>query len=340
MKFELIKKIEKVKHYVAFSKNLALLLKDESFMYDNKVLGHSFEGFFFYDNYLHYSEDGVNTITLDTKTYKKEHIPKIFSSNSVQNNTFLVGNNYERFNDTSYYSAEIELYQLNPYKLLKILPKRYVFSQFIRHYNFLFTEKFRTILSSLSLYTGEYAWETTINRNGKILNFLGVHKDVLVVCLQFGNAYGLMGLDINTGEILWNRDDWGLLQGHHSTMQNGKIFSLKGGTFSDSYYLEADVVTVSLLRFGEVPNLKNHGFSVFNYTLHENFIYFTANKLGTSEATIIGILAYDSLELLWWQELDLQNGVFLAQKPQVDDNKLYILDTGGTLHIFEREEVA
>ncbi|MDI9880167.1 hypothetical protein [Flectobacillus longus] len=185
---------------------------------------------------------------------------------------------------------------------------------------------------------GAIIWQTQLNRNGKILNFLGVHEDVLVVCLQFGNTYGLMGLDINTGKILWNRDDWGLLQGHHTTMQNGKIFSLKGGAFSDSYYLEADIATVSLLRYGEVPNLKKHGFSIFNYTLYENFIYFTASKIGTSEATIVGVLAYDSLELLWWQEVELENGAFLAQKPQVDGDKLYILDTGGTLHIFEKEQ--
>ncbi|MFN8353088.1 MAG: hypothetical protein U0Y10_01465 [Spirosomataceae bacterium] len=186
---------------------------------------------------------------------------------------------------------------------------------------------------------GVKVWQNQINRNGKILSFLGIHENVLVVCLQFGNAYGLMGLDIHTGQILWNRDDWGLLQGHHITMQNGKIFSLKGGTFSDSYYLEADISTVSLIRYGEVPNLKKQGFSVFNYTLHGNHIYFTANKLGTTEAKSIGILDYQSLELLWYQEVELQNGAFfgLSNKPVIDGNKLYILDTVGTLHIFERE---
>ncbi len=186
---------------------------------------------------------------------------------------------------------------------------------------------------------GVKLWQTQIMRNGKILNFLGVHENVLVVCLQLGNAYGLMGLDIYTGKILWNRDDWGLLQGHHTTMKDGKIFSLKGGFSSDSYYLEADIATVSLIRYGEVPNLKKHGFSVFNYTLHENSIYFTANKLGTTDATIIGVLAYDNLELLWWQEVELQNEAFfgLSNKPVIDGDRLYILDTGGTLHIFERE---
>lgn len=300
--------------------------------FDNKILCEKVYFFNLFQDILITDYKRVITlINLNTKETNIINAKSIIMFDATSGNLLLTSNSNQ-------HSCRLSVYNILSNNE-KILEEEYHWGiGEIFQDTFYFFENY--LLKSLSSFNKNYNWQTQLNRNGKILNFLGVHENVLVVCLQFGNSYGLMGLDINTGEILWNRDDWGLLQGHHTTMQNGKIFSLKGGTFSDSYYLEADVATVSLLRFGEVPNLKKQGFSVFNYTLHENLIYFTANKLDTSDATILGVLTYDSLELLWWQEVELENGAFLAQKPQVDDEKLYILDTEGTLHIFEREEVA
>ncbi|HEY1054962.1 MAG TPA: hypothetical protein VGE24_07495, partial [Emticicia sp.] len=159
MQFKYLTKEENIKCYTISNDKIALLLKDGSFYYDNENLVRAVDGFFFHDNFLYYSQDGVSTIILNTRTKERTNIPKIFSSDSVEANSFLIGNNYERFGDTLYYSAEIELYQLNPYKLINRLAKRYIFSKYIRRNNYLFTEKFKTILSSLSLLTGEYEWE-------------------------------------------------------------------------------------------------------------------------------------------------------------------------------------
>lgn len=337
MQFKILEKKENVKCYTTYKSKIAMLFNNGNFFYENENLVHSFEGFFFYDNYLYYTEDGINTIMLNINNNEKEIIPKVFNIDSLLNNTFLVGKNYERVHDTLYYSAEIEMYQISPFKLLNILPEKYIFSQYIRYGNFLFTEKFKTVLSPLSLETGEYLWETQLNRNGEVFKILGIRADELIVCWKRGNMdFGLLGINIHTGEIDWNMDDNDLLNGYtlNFSPDENALFCVKNSGFK-SYYLELDLLTKKTLRFDEIPKFFELGLIIERIWVKENLIYFFARK-GSKFSTVAGIMDYKTLEILWQEQIVVGSWAYLSDL-QVDYDKLYILDGEGVLHIFERE---
>lgn len=347
MNYIFFERKENVKNYAVHKDKMSLLLKDGNFFYNNEHFGRAVEGFFFHDIFLYFSVDGVSTSIINTNTDEKKNIPTIFNEDTVQNNTFLIGNNYERVDNTLFYSAEISLYQLNPYKLIKVLPHRCIFSQFLRIDNLLFTEKLKTTLSSLSLLTGEYEWEVDLGEKlgsyDSIGKIYGVVDNVLWLVSQRGI---LFGLDINNGGVMY-----------HLNYDNVNTFQEQGLVKAKYFYSLFDesnkkLIGLSWQQYWEIDltqpekglqvfNLKefNHSYFVDTWAdpqgivFDENYVYFRDIEIST-----VGVLNRKSKQIEWHTRINnLQpRPSTIINDIQISEDKLYVLDTGGTLHIFEK----
>jgi hypothetical protein len=356
MNYIFLARRENVKNYAAYNDKIAFLLNDGSFFYNNENFGKAVESFFFQGIFLYYSVDGVSTTIMNTNTGEKKYIPNIFNAGTVQNNTFLIGNNYERFGNTLFYSAKISLYEINPYRLMKILPQRYIFSQFIRNGNLLFTEKLKTTLSSLSLLTGEYEWE--IDLESKLGIYDGIRKIYGIVnnCLWVVTERGvLLGINVNDGMLIHhlNFDGYDTFQ-QYGTVQMQYFRSLFDekqqmliGVYENRYWeidLKADKPTLQTTDIKALnPSYFNNPSFIYEvYHLaapegiayDEHCIYFKDNEVST-----VGVLNRKTKQIEWHDKLyELPGRSYVMIKDiQVAANKMYVLDEKGVLHIFEKE---
>jgi hypothetical protein len=181
---------------------------------------------------------------------------------------------------------------------------------------------------------------STLNKSGEVINIIGTYSALLILCIKRNiSTFELVALNINTGAVAWALEDLGLLYGYTAKIneETGSILSLRAQA-NQSYYLEVDIVNASIKRYGEIDELYKLGLSIADFTVHDKFIYFTAHYMNSFGPEAIGILNYETLELLWWEHVKLDEGAFfgVGQKPVVEEDRLYILDTKGTLHIYEK----
>lgn len=324
--------IDNIKQFSIFSNNLFLLTKQKELINDNKVLLSCYgierndNGLFCYSNM-----SNVETTIIFKNSEKKKFLNSLNASCFNGKNT-LVFSDYNQLNQT----YQVGLIDVS-LELIKWLPYRYSIGLNIRKNDTIFYIMDYVIIKSLSLFTGEYLWETQLNRNGEIFKILGIRADELIVCWKRGDRnFGLLGINIHTGEIAWNMDDNDLLNGHtlNFSPDGNALFCVKNGGLK-SYYLELDLVTKKNLRFDEIPKFFELGLVIERIWVKDDLIYFLAKK-DSKFSTVAGVMDYKTLAILWWEQVVQGSWAYLSDL-QVDKNKLYVLDGEGVLHIFERE---
>jgi hypothetical protein len=200
------------------------------------------------------------------------------------------------------------------------------------------TFKSRTTLRSLSLLTGEYEWEVDLGLYGEVRKIIGVCGENLWVTVndaEYGQHH-LLVIDIQLGivkktEKLDNRfSDFGVMLTEQQT-----IFSLRGRLGHSSWLYEYDAQNMQEIRALEVSSLKEKKLGVKSFTVYKDYIYFTATDDSQIVANTLGVLDYNTLELLWHEKVNPGN--LILDPPQVTDTHLYVLGAEGTLHIFEKE---
>jgi len=213
---------------------------------------------------------------------------------------------------------------------------------------------FRSInkLSSLSLLTGEYEWEVDLGgrkcvsaskkppEDASIQQIIGIWEHQLLVFLDNNQ---ILSLDINKGKILWELPDFDVYfptgpsvakaMHFHWHLENGKLYILKHHQY---FSVDLNTQEVALLWQNE-----DKTYTINHCTYTEDYIYFTAYGKEI-EISILGVFNRKTLQIDWLEKMimprmDSYAYVSFHQAPQVADNKLYALDSGGTLHIFERE---
>jgi hypothetical protein len=199
-----------------------------------------------------------------------------------------------------------------------------------------FTKFQEPIINSLSLETGEYLWETNITVEGdtdpRIKQVLGISGDILVV-FTFGST--LVGIDVHTGKILWSILPKGFYPSGFTGMawcwhlEDGYLYLLR-----HHYYLRISLSHQQLEVLWQTPP-DTLEFEDCSYT--KDHIYFMAidKKSNIFNTSILGVFDRKALKIVWQHD----QPIYSSQPPQSDGNKLYCLDTGGTLHIFEREKL-
>jgi hypothetical protein len=242
-------------------------------------------------------------------------------------------------------SWENVLYDLDRKVITKFLPKLTNISVVQQTGNeSIIIYKTASTFASFSLKTNEYEWEADLAHYGEIRKVLGVHENNLWVSMYRGgedkSIKRLIVLDIQTGmECLKISPTLPISDCFIEYISEKQtILSIFGklGTYpTDSPLVEINAQTGEVLRNQRIESLYDLNLKIGQWQYYDNKIYFTAftDSLTTSH---IGLLDYHTLDLLWVSEVPNRKG-FLKDL-QVTEDKIYVLDQIGTLHIFERSE--
>lgn len=150
--------------------------------------------------------------------------------------------------------------------------------------------------------------------------------------------------DIGNGELLWENN---ILSGW-LTGSPDKIFSVRSKLVQ---VLSSDTLELTEICLEETLSVFEYriidggvlacdvSFSLSDsvYKIYDNYLYFSQKN-----GNVIGIIDLASKKLVWHTKLEIDSGDFIPMVTAIEsmDNCLYVLDSGNTLHVFEKEIVA
>ena len=221
---------------------------------------------------------------------------------------------------------------------------------------------------AFSIQKKEHLWEFSLASLGKWKNpytdeeidfqvrrFIGIYNGIFLVFL---NAEGFIGLDIETGELKYRIPEYHQAIGKTSTSsyddskgffrsdyllnsEKGKILGLAVDVFIEIDLTQEPpfVTQYGLQEEFEKYNIKKANDTAGSYVIQDNLLYFyLAEKLR------FGILDINTKEIIYVSEpiavVERDDSFTRLRDLKVSENKVYILDSNHTLHIFEREENA
>lgn len=177
-------------------------------------------------------------------------------------------------------------------------------------------------------------------RDVSIINIIGLEVGQLIV---FMSNKELISIDIETGNIIWETTDFiknslPFYKDHRMTssifyycvLENGKLYQLDGNVY---YSLDLKTQEVKILW----EDKSESDYLTCQYkTYTEDYVYFTGSRDNRFSPYLIGAFNRKTLQMDWVHEPEgLVNP--LTNAPTYVDGKLYILDSGGILHLYERE---
>ena len=272
-------------------------------------------------------------------------------------NTFEERNFYYYFSDSSfiYYDRESKRLMYNDLELLRgKMLSSYIFD------DLLFFEKENKI-QTINFLSGQFLWEFSLASLGKwknswdeerdfeIRHFIGIYNRIIWAFIEIG---GFIGLDIETGELKYRIPEYDEAIG--KTICKGKDFfrsdyflnSEKGKILGMAMdvFIEIDlsqeppfVTQYGLQEEFEKYNIKKANDTAGSYVVQDNLLYFYL-----AEQLKFGILDINTKEIIYVSEpivvVERDDSFTRLRDLKVSENKVYILDSNHTLHIFEREE--
>ena len=279
-------------------------------------------------------------------------------------NTFEEKDFYYYFSDSSfiYYDRVSKRLMYNDLELLrgKILSS-YIFD------DLLFFEK-ESKIQTINFLSGQFLWEFSLSSLGKgkdyntdeefdyeVEQFVGIYNNILWVYIERG---GFIGLDIQTGELkhrILGIPKGNLLGKVDSYVDNEEFYIFyrakfildekKGiiiGLIADRFFeIDLNKEKVTPMLYGmwdkmEKMNLKKYGVNG-NTSLQGDLLYFYNDK-----ELQFGILDINTKEIIYVSEpiavVERDDSFTRLRDLKVSENKVYILDSNHTLHIFEKEE--
>jgi|GEM_PF-2145526 len=271
-------------------------------------------------------------------------------------NTFEEKDFYYYFSDSSfiYYDRVSKRLMYNDLELLRgKMLSFYIFD------DLLFFEKENKI-QTINFLSGQFLWEFSLASLGKwknswdeerdfeIRHFIGIYNRIIWAFIEIG---GFIGLDIETGELKYHIPEYDEAIG--KTICKGKDF------FRSDYFLNSEkgkILGMAIDVFIEMDLTQEPPF-VTQYGLQEEFEKYNIKGKDTSTKYAVqdnllyfylfdqlrfGILDINTKEIIYVSEpiaVVERDDCFTQLKDlKVSENKVYILDSNHTLHIFEREE--
>ena len=280
-------------------------------------------------------------------------------------NTFEERNFYYYFSDSSfiYYDRVSKRLMYNDLELLRgKMLSFYIFD------DLLFFEKENKI-QTINFLSGQFLWEFPLSSLGKgkdyntdeefdyeVEQFVGIYNNILWVYIERG---GFIGLDIQTGELkhrILGIPKGNLLGKVDSYVDSEEFYIFyrakfildekKGiiiGLIADRFFeIDLNKEKITPMLYGmrdkmEKMNLKKYGVSG-NTSLQGDLLYFYNDK-----ELQFGILDINTKEIIYVSDpiaVVERDDCFTQLKDlKVSENKVYILDSNHTLHIFEREKL-
>ena len=215
-------------------------------------------------------------------------------------------------------------------------------------------------IRAFSIQEKEHLWEFSLASFGKYKNswdeeryfrvykLIGIHNNIFWAFIELG---GFIGLDIETGELKYRIPEY------HQAVEK-TITKIKGFYRSD-YLLDSGkgkILGMAMDVFIEIDLNQELPFAT-QYGLQEEFEKYNIEGKDTSTQYIVqddllyfylaeqlkfGILDINTKEIIYISEpiaVVERDDCFTQLKDlKVSENKVYILDSNNTLHIFEREE--
>jgi len=177
----------------------------------------------------------------------------------------------------------------------------------------------------------------------EVYKLIGIYNNILWAFIEIG---GFIGLDIKTGELKYRISEYHMgkesklffRSDYYLDNERGKIFGLA------HIFIEIDlnqappfVTQYGLQEEFEKYNIKKANDTAEDFVVQDNLLYFyLADQLR------FGVLDINTKEIIYVSEpiaVVERDDCFTQLKDlKVSENKVYILDSNHTLHIFEREE--
>ena len=212
-------------------------------------------------------------------------------------------------------------------------------------------------IRAFSIQEKEHLWEFSLASFGKwknswdeerffeVYKLIGIYNNILWAFIEIG---GFIGLDIKTGELKYRISEYHMgkesklffRSDYYLDNERGKIFGLA------HIFIEIDlnqdppfVTQYGLQEEFEKYNIKKANDTAEDFVVQDNLLYFYL-----AEQLRFGILEINTKEIIYISEpiaVVERDDCFTQLKDlKVSENKVYILDSNHTLHIFEREENA
>lgn len=194
-----------------------------------------------------------------------------------------------------------------------------------------------TIYKRLNTISGEEIWSLDFSENKVVGNTLLI-DNILVFSTT---NHHIIGIDIETGKELWRLEK--INAGSFQIQPETKyLVSLNANSAGDNWYYIINPLN------GEI--LVNKKFEKFYYDATANkacitdtYYYFISNVMGDGgykdeRVTHLGCINLQSHDLEWIEEVGATSDRRSEyQKPEINGNKIYLLDGEKTLHIYELE---
>ena len=194
-------------------------------------------------------------------------------------------------------------------------------------------------LSSLGKWKNSWDEE----RDFEVYKLIGIYNNILWAFIEIG---GFIGLDIKTGELKYRISEYHMgkesklffRSDYYLDNERGKIFGLA------HIFIEIDlnqdppfVTQYGLQEEFEKYNIKKANDTAEDFVVQDNLLYFYL-----AEQLKFGVLDINTKEIIYVSEpieVGERDDSFTQLKDlKVSENKVYILDSNHTLHIFEREK--
>ena len=216
--------------------------------------------------------------------------------------------------------------------------------------------KNKNTIQGIEIYTGQFLWEFPLSSLGKwknswdeerdfeVYKLIGIYNNILWAFIEIG---GFIGLDIETGELKYRISEYHMgkesklffRSDYYLDNERGKIFGLA------HIFIEIDlnqappfVTQYGLQEEFEKYNIKKANDTAEDFVVQDNLLYFYL-----AEQLRFGILDINTKEIIYVSEpiavVERDDSFTRLRDLKVSENKVYILDSNHTLHIFEREKL-
>ena len=147
-----------------------------------------------------------------------------------------------------------------------------------------------------------------------------------VVVIELYDAHTIVALSSDDGQLLWEQSGW-LLH-----VYDNAIYMIYNPDPNILIVKKTDAVSGSVINYDLSEILKQNQLlgETMQYTVVDNLIYFSFFY-----KKIVTIINLETLQLQWLHEI--QTDASWIKEPGVEGNRLYVLDSNQTLHIFEKE---
>ncbi|MBK9933180.1 MAG: hypothetical protein IPP05_03360 [Cytophagaceae bacterium] len=349
-----ILKEKDIQSFFVFGNSL-IFLQNKNIFQDGKLILIDIESFGVKNEFAFFHKqenENLVSIQLNQKNELIKHNYPIDAEICFENQAFL-GLNYDRLTKTYEYFN----YNLLDQKIKKI---NNINSKSIHHkvclpYIF-YKTKNQSDIGNFHLPTETTLWQYAIADLGaeKVSKILGVFGQTLVVVGYIREyTYMLLGLDVQSGQVLWKHEEIFAAELHgkvhpvklsciYADSGTGKVILFEAGVYSEFEGSSGNIlkwinIFKSPLSFGKYK-MDAYAFDICD--ADEEYIYFRTSVPGYGMYSGAGIFNRKTDQLEFLDVILSENGRPISigpQKVKATKEKFYVLDNQNTLHIYDRE---